>query len=181
MQTDDYAVVREWAQGVMDKPWQEANSRMRVVAKTILDIVPLQTVADIGFDFDEHHLAGATSSDGDEVVMLWQDVDETEQIICDDSAWAPDCLAPNGKRYELREVTVSSNENVGLDQPEHPTVLETQQDFEDAPVGTIAAPNQCSPYMKYGLIRWKDMSDDTFSDEDMSGAALKVLRWGWGA
>lgn len=180
MQTKDYSEVREWAQGVMDNPWQEANSRMRVVAKTLLDLLPKMTMADIGWDDDTHHLTGATSPGGD-VVMMWHDVDDSEQIICVDSAWYPVQLTPNGKQYKLVEATVSSNENVGLDQPEHPTVLETQQDFEDAPVGTIAAPNQCSPYMKYGLIRWKDMSDDTFSDEDMSGAALKVLRWGWGA
>lgn len=170
MQTEDYKEVREWARQVMDNPGY-TSPFMQTVAKTMLELLPSQTIADTGFDFDEHHLAGATTRDGDEVVMLWQDVDETEQIICDDSAWAPDCLAPNGKQYELREIS----------EPDHPETLTTAEDYADAPVGTIAAPNQCSPYMKYGLIRWKDMSDDTFSDEDMSGAALKVLRWGWGA
>lgn len=173
----DYSVhrARVWAERALSSAsWVE-----REAAKALLDLLPEPTLDEIGWDWDTHHMAGATTRDGDEVVMLWQDVDETEQIICDDSAWAPDCLTPNGKRYELREVAVSSNENVRPNQPEHPRVLETQQDFEDAPEGTIVTKRGCGPGVLLENGMWVTTSAEYPSEGMTITAPYTVLRWGW--
>ena len=173
MQTDDYAVVREWALDVLNDPGQ-TNPRMRTVAKTILDLLPKTTIADIGFDFDKHHLAGATSSDGDEVVMLWLDDIESGLIICETDAWEPKALTPNGKRYELREVGE-------VDEPGHPETLTTAEDYADAPVGTIVANNGHLPCAKRNMGDWVDTLSTKHTHNGLAGASRRVLRWGWGA
>lgn len=85
-----------------------------------------------------------------------------------------------GEDGEPCEPTVSSNENVGADQPEHPETLTTVEDYENAPEGTIVALNGCFPYVKRGRDDWSDVFGDTCSDKGLAGPARKVLRWGWG-
>lgn len=170
MQTEDYKEIREWAQYSVDNP-RLTSPFMVTVAKTMLDLLPEPAIAETGFDFDEHHLAGATTRDGDGVVMLWQDVDETEQIVCHDSAWAPDCLTPNGKKYKLVEATEQG----------HPEVLTTVEDYENAPLHTIVALKGYVPYVKRGVSVWANTYNSTFGNEEIANTSRQVLRWGRGA
>ena len=86
----------------------------------------------------------------------------------------PVTLTPNGKKYELREVGAP-------EQPEHPATLVTEQDYANAPVGTIVA----AP----GFHAWTKSYGDSFpwsqggtwcSNSDMADTERQVLRWGWG-
>ena len=178
MQNKDYSEAREWALRVVSS--RVADSTSFRVAKVLLDLLPSQTMADLAWDDDVHHLAGATTPDGQDAVMMWFDGDESELIMCVDAAWSPGQLALNGKRYELREATVSSNENVGLDQPEHPTVLEAQQDFEDAPEGTIVTKRGCGSWILLENGMWVTTSAEYPSGGMAATAPYTVLRWGWG-
>lgn len=85
-----------------------------------------------------------------------------------------------GKGKETSEPTVSSNENVGPDQQEHPETLVTEQDYANAPEGTIVARGDYSPYVKRGPNAWTTEYSSLAYDEDMAHAPRKVLRWGWG-
>ncbi|MCQ4616001.1 hypothetical protein KBX29_03955 [Corynebacterium sp. CCUG 18816] len=175
--TEDYRKAREWAEEILAFP-ETAYPSQSMVAKVLLDLLPKQTMADVEWDDDTHHLTGATSPGGD-VVMMWRDVDDTEQIICVDSAWYPVQLTPNGKQYKLVEVTVSSRENVAPDQPDHPTALKIKQDFREAPKGTIVGREPHSTWQKNEIGLWSN-EDGLFSSRDMSlTGPWEVLRWGW--
>ena len=88
-------------------------------------------------------------------------------------------LTPNGKRYKIVEATVSQDEKVADDQPEHPKVLRTKDDFADAPDGTIVAKpgyiavsKKCGEWVGMHLIR----TDSTMAET----GPYEVLRWGRG-
>ena len=163
----DYSVeaARAWAQG--------ATSSVvlveREAAKALLDLLPPKTIAGIGWDHDTHHLAGATTRNGDEVVMMWLDDIESGLIICETDAWEPKALTPNGKRYELREIS----------EPDHPKTLTTEQDYKDAPLGTIVADNGAVPSVKWKPRTWSTSLNSPCPDGKMAGFSRKVLRWGW--
>lgn len=179
MQNKDYSEAREWARQVMDNPGY-TSPFMQTVAKTLLDLLPKMTMAELEWEHDLHHLAGATTPDGKEVVMMWLDDVESGLVMCDNAGWEPSRLTPNGKQYKLVEATVSSNENVGPDQPEHPTVLETEQDFEDAPEGTIVTKRGCGPWVLLENGMWVTTSAEYPSGRMTITAPYTVLRWGWG-
>lgn len=169
MQTEDYSEVREWAQDIVAHPGL-SSPFLKTVAETVLELLPKQTIAETGFDFDEHHLAGAITRDGGDVVMLWQDVDETEQIICVDSAWTPGWLTPNGKKYKLVETT----------KPPHPTVLKTEHDLRGAPAGTILEASDRALWTRFGNGMWVSGADVDKSSFTLSASGpYHVLRWGW--
>lgn len=143
----------------------EKDIRERILVNT----TPL-TMAGVNWDDDKHRLAGATTQEGTDVVMMWYDA-PVEHIVTDEGTTPPDWLTPNGKRYELREV-----ENA----PEHPDVLTTMQDYMNAPEGTIVAQNNYVPHVKSGPDEWVNAVYDRCSNAGMAGAPRKVLRWRWG-
>lgn len=156
-------------------------ARERILATTD----PL-TMADVVWDDEKHHLAGATLPGGGEVVMVWPDVHNPDLIITKEGEWARKELTPNGKRYELREVTdeptqatVSLDENAGADQPEHPTTLETLEDYANAPAGTVVAEPLYFAWQKDHFGDWRTVKTRLTSRE-MAGRKRQVLRWGWG-
>ena len=166
---EDYRKAREWAEEILAFP-ETAYPSQSMVAKVLLDLLPKQTMADVEWDDDTHHLTGATSPGGD-VVMMWHDVDDSEQIICVDSAWYPVQLTPNGKQYKLVEATAS----------DHPEVLTTVEDYEDAPLHTIVALKGYIPYVKRGVSVWANTYNSTFGNEEIANTSRQVLRWGRGA
>ena len=125
--TETARLAREWAD---TRNPDTLTDLARAAREHILATTTEPTMADIGWDDEEHRLAGATTPEGTEVVMMWHDADETNQIICLNSAWEPDRLTPNGKKYELREVGAP-------EQPAHPETLATEPDYRNAPHGTI--------------------------------------------
>ncbi|OIR41178.1 hypothetical protein BJP08_08100 [Corynebacterium sp. NML140438] len=159
----DYSIrgAREWAQGAKSS----ASPVEREAAKALLDLLPEPTMAELEWDDDAHHLAGATTPDGHEVVMMWHDVGE--EIICNDWSWVPDSLTPNGKKYRL------------VEDPDHPTILKTEQDFKDAPLGTIVARAGSSPWVRNNEAVWLCAVDTDRSSNDMAYyGPWTVLRWG---
>ena len=85
-----------------------------------------------------------------------------------------------GKHEDTSEPTVSLDENVGPDQPEHPETLVTVGDYENAPEGTIVARDDHAPLLKRGPNAWTTEYSSLAYDEDMARNPRQVLRWGWG-
>lgn len=125
-ENDTQRLAREWAENI--DPLL-LNERARAAIEHVLATTTPMTMADTVWDDEEHHLAGATTPSGIEVVMLWLNTG-INRIVTDDALYARDMLTPNGKRYELREVGAP-------EQPAHPETLETLEDYENAPYGTI--------------------------------------------
>jgi len=167
MNKETERMARQWAE--WNKSCEVSSPEIQAAANFILANTPAPTMAEVEWDDDEHHLAGATTGDGLDVVMICNDYD-TDCIITGDGFTPRDELTPNGKRYELREIT---------NEPEHPETLTTLEDYEDAPAGTIVASNICLPYMKYELDSWTDNFGTTVSNEELVGGPTTVLRWGW--
>lgn len=167
---DTERLAREWAEMIKAAPEDYGLASVHAAAEYILATTTPPTMADVEWDTKEHHLAGATLSGGSEVVMMWYD--EDTNLIVTEKGFAPcEDLTPNGKRYELREIT----------EPEHPETLTTMEDYENAPAGTIVAENGESPYVKRWPDDWADRFGEKRSNEGMSSTSRKVLRWGWGA
>ena len=168
--TETARLAREWAD---TRNPDTLTDLARAAREHILATTTEPTMADIGWDDEEHRLAGATTPEGTEVVMMWHDADETNQIICLNSAWEPDRLTPNGKKYELREVTPS------MDEPTHPATLTTLEDYINAPAGTVIA--------EPGGLAWTKRSSGGWTADsiwlpnpDVADKERQVLRWRWG-
>ena len=76
--------------------------------------------------------------------------------------------------------TVSANENVGPDQPEHPETLTTVEDYKNAPEGTVV--DICGTVAVCERHGWGVVKEALkFSDGELfhQGEGV-VLRWGWG-
>ncbi|WP_273407860.1 hypothetical protein [Corynebacterium ureicelerivorans] len=121
-------LARQLAEHV--KALEVSSPEMTATAERILATTTPLTMADVEWDDEKHHLAGATTPKGDEVVMLWHDDIDTDHIITDHAEWQRDRLTPNGKHYELREVGAPA-------EPAHPETLATEPDYRNAPHGTI--------------------------------------------
>lgn len=183
--TDREKLAREWATSTLPR----GDAKTLAAIEHILATTTPPTMADVEWDPEKHQLAGAVFQNAGttaEVVMFQKDgsgaiiavdVEDGRPFIGDASKYTP-----NGKRYELREVTVSSNENVGADQPDHPEVLLAVEDYQNAPVGTVVALETAR-----GVDMKRDADDWRYTgiwgsdgDSDMAGALRRVLRWGWG-
>lgn len=131
---------------------------------------PVQTMAELGWD-GQYFLAEAEilGGYGDEVVMLYgrNPGDTVTAIVTNVGVFDPCQLAPTGRRCKLV-----------LDDG-HPEYLETEQDYEDAPEGTVSELRPGGlPLIKHGSI-WKSCTW-AGSGEKMSGERRRVLRWGRG-
>lgn len=178
--TDREKLAREWAEEYQND-WPrftpgthaaELVEKAKAAADYILATTTPQTMADVVWDDEEHHLAGATTPSGHEVVMMWYD-DRDDHIVTNQSANKRYWLTPNGKRYELREVT----------EPDHPEVLETEEDYENAPAGTIVVCGDDYPYTKSRVGKWLlSVESKPANDKEMAARLpfRRVLRWGWG-
>lgn len=64
--------------------------------------------------------------------------------------------------------------------PDHPEYLETEQDYANAPEGTIVAGNDAVPKVLLDGM-WRHIYLGSADHEGMAGARRRVLRWGWEA
>lgn len=176
--SDQERLARQWAAkhvngGTM---YAKMNDELHAAAEFILANTKPETMADTEWS-DEYQLQGATDNHGVEVVMLdMQSEDEYSDpelfvtgvedggVVRDH----PEYYTPNGKRYELREVT----------EPEHPVVLETLNDYHNAPDGTIIATAHGVPWVKEVGEWW--VGDRPVTSESIAYQPRFVLRWGWG-
>lgn len=131
MSNETARLARQWAERSKNSKYFDkyADDAAAAVELVLATTGPL-TMADTLWDDEKHHLAGATTHDGEEVVMVWPTAHTTDYITAVEGEWARKELTPNGKRYELREVGAP-------EEPAHPETLVTEQDYENAPYGTI--------------------------------------------
>ena len=158
----DAGIARRWAQIARE----DKRLATQEAAKALLALLPEPTLDEIGWDWDTHHMAGAITPQEEEIVMLWYD-DDANLVMCHESVWRPDELTPTGKKYRL------------VEDPDHPTILKTEQDFKDAPLGTIVARAGFSPWMRNNEAIWLCAADTDRSSNDMAYyGPWTVLRWG---
>lgn len=158
----DTGIARRWAQIARE----DKRLATQEAAKALLALLPEPTLDEIGWDWDTHHMAGAITPQEEEIVMLWYD-DDANLVMCHESVWRPDELTPTGKKYRL------------VEDPDHPTILKTEQDFKDAPLGTIVARAGFSPWMRNNEAIWLCAADTDRSSNDMAYyGPWTVLRWG---
>lgn len=106
MSNDTARLAREWATSTLPK----GDAKTLAAIEHIMATTKEPTMADVEWDDEKHHLAGATTPKGHDAVMMWCDEEDTGHIVTDLGEWRPDQLTPNGKKYELREV---------VDRPDH--------------------------------------------------------------
>lgn len=182
--TEQERLAREWATTTTP----QGDMRVRAAIAHIMSTTTPPTMAEIGWEDGEHYFAGAVDEDGDEVVMLGLEGDNIRVVDAEitDCGYThfleyPKNLTPNGKRYELRDITVSQDEKVGADQAEHPKVLRTVEDYENAPDGTIVAIQGLNTvWIKHG-DQWTNGADSSVPSASIARERREVLRWGrWG-
>ena len=164
--------ARAFAEQVLKS--EESAPGARAAAEIVLEYTEPLTMADTEWYDNKHRLAGATTLTGRDVVMLWHDDESEHQIICDNDAYRADCLTPNEKRYELREIVVTK-------ETAHPAILETLGDYESAPEGTIVATSGTAMIWRKTGGRWKHGDYRIADNTEMEGVPRDVLRWVWGA
>lgn len=189
-------LARQWAERIKSVPREYHDEMHHAVAEFILAHTTPETMEGVEWDDEKHYLAGADyrfleDSRAENVVMLAREAGSRiievlrphigEVMVCQ-----PEYLTPNGKRYKLVDATISQDENVADDQRDHPEILETVEDFEDAPVGTILlAPGERPRSVhKIGVNSWRFVNSN-FPVSDMACAvsarthgAPSVLWWG---
>lgn len=130
MSNDRERLAREWAVAITSVP-NIHSAITQAAAEHILATTTEPTMADVEWDDEKYRGAGATDTNGKTWVMSQNDGDYISCIgLGMNTCGAPaEELTPNGKRYKLVEVT----------EPEHPAMLTTVEDYENAPEGTIVA------------------------------------------
>ena len=171
-------LARQLAEHVMAVDY--TSPEIVATAERILATTTPLTMADITWDDEKHHLAGATmkraySGSSVEVVMQFAQndvfIDYTTLGGKHGMAERKD-LTPNGKRYELREIGEP-------EQPEHPAALVTEQDYANAPAGTVVAMDEGYSWTKCSDGDWW-RGGIWHSDYRMADTERQVLREGWG-
>lgn len=173
--SDQVKLAREWAERV---PFDYVSDGLRAAVEIVLANTDPQTMENIEWDAKEHALQGATDNSGDEFVMLdmqcedefsgpelfvWNGYDVTRDDPC--------YYTPNGKRYEIREITG----------PEHPEFLASIEEYRDAPDGSVAAADGYVPFIKSGNMWSVPSAVSRYTHVEMAdNNRRRVLRWGIG-
>ena len=64
--------------------------------------------------------------------------------------------------------------------PDHPVFLETEDDYRNAPEGTVIAQDGGKPYVLVDEL-WRNTGTWTLAHNEMAGLRRRVLRWRWEA
>lgn len=179
MSNNTARLAREWAQEKLaveyDYPERVRGKELAAV-EHIMATTTEPTMDEVEWNEDTHALTGAVVDVGSgpvDVVMLAGSVDGIDYATLDGKfGYEPRYyFTPNGKRYELREVT---------DKPENPETLRTVEDYENAPEGTIVSGRLAYPIAKGASGDWANGDGTDFQAIYLAGASRQVLRWGWG-
>lgn len=172
MSNDRERLAREWAVAITSVP-NIHSAITQAAAEHILDTTTEPTMADVEWDDEKYRGAGATDTNGKTWVMSENDGGYINCTGLDMSTCGAPAeeLTPNGKRYELVEVTGD----------EHPETLTTVEDYDQAPEGTIVA---ATGYLSTPLVKrygkWRRAFIEFTAEELAPGDPVHVLRWGWG-
>ena len=175
--TEQEKLAREWAEKIKKKARRSPSwfdDECLAAADLVLANTKPPTMADVQWDAREHLGTIGVGEDGVEWVMLGRRPDGSIVGITADfqklRELRPKWLTPNGKRCELREV--------GGDQPEHTKWLRNEEDFKNAPSGTIVTRVSQLPMTKF-CDEWRGLFGNE-TPTSMAGLGLwEVLRWGW--
>lgn len=186
MSNERERLARQWAESKLAMPTGHLDADVIAAAEHILATTTEPTMADVEWDGDKHFLAGATldtEESAEEMVMCGFTRDGEIYVVEPNPGrgkrgyWPmPGDLTPNGKKYELVEVTGD----------EHPETLTTLEDYEDAPAGTIVAAASRHGSMPFPMMKGSDeiwvmmKSVKGRFNYHMAGDKRQVLRWGWG-
>ena len=184
MSNERERLARQWAEFAKSIP--SGSPAALAAAEHILATTTPPAMDEVEWDQEKHALTGAVVDVGGgpvDVVMLAGSVDGIDYATLDGKfGYAPRFyFTPNGKRYRLAEVgaTVSPDENVGDDQGEHPRTLTTEEDYENAPNGTVVT-ERFRIWCKNNGAWYATESVSVCLDWEMSHSARRMLRWGWG-
>lgn len=173
MMNNDEQLAYKLAMAIKDAPNGIFTSNVIDTANKVL-ATKTPTMGDVKWDDDEHYLAevelensglrfAMVERDGDYIVCV---TDTNVRSILASSLWL------TGNRYKLMKTT---------NETEHPEVLITEEDYKNAPLGTIVANKGFSPHMKCAPNVWEDTFSRRCYDKGMEGGSRKVLRYGkWG-
>lgn len=168
-------LARQWAKKIKSVPVVNYGLQANAAAEYILATMTpeLETMADVEWDDAEHYLAGCMSPYGSVVMLRPQGANMIVHDLNSDltEVFDRDDLTPNGKRYELREVA----------EAKRPEPLITEQDYGNAPEGTIVDID--------GTVAVRDFTGwyrtgvkCPYTSRGMHGMGEgDVIRWGWGA
>lgn len=149
-------------------------------AKILNETLNLRTLASAPFE----PLIGAVSASGSEYIVLAESAPGVATCfrLSNERIYTISTmdLYSNGKEYKPVEdgATVSSNENVGDDQPEHPKILTSLSEYSDAPSGTIVFASDSLPFVKMRSGDWA-AGVSQYPVKSVAGNSRKVARWGW--
>lgn len=177
---ENTARLRRWAESVLAMPAGHHDEDVIAAAEHILATTTPPAMDEVEWDNEKHRGLGAVDEAGQGWVMLQDDGGYINCIGLDLNPVGAERgdLTPNGKRYELVEVTDKPDQ---ADEPEYPETLTTVEDYENAPEGTIVASNGQweVPHMKQNGLWWR--SGIASDNEFMARNCHPVLRWGWDA
>jgi hypothetical protein len=146
----------------------------KTARERVLSTTKPPTMADVDWDHEKHYLAEAIAFGGRKVVMVRPGLNGA-CIVTDKGTWLRGLLTPNGKRYKLAEVTDES------DEPTHPATLTTEQDYANAPMGTVVAePGRFAWTKSYGESYCWSQGGAWLTNREMAGTERQMLREGWG-
>lgn len=185
MSNERECLARQWAENFKaDILYDATMDELAAASEHILATTNPPTMDKVAWDVEKHVLAGARlHTDNDEqvdVVMLAKDVSIIDYATLDGKPGYEHCsyFTPNGKRYELLEVT---------DKPECPETLSTLEDYENAPIWTIVTtPVLGLVYLKVLDGKWVATACTVKLDSidlvegNPGDSTMSVLRWGLG-
>lgn len=162
-------LARQWAEKI--KTLHVSSPEMEAAAEYILATTEPEKPQLTRWD--------GVEMDGREWVV--QAVSETgalQLIAADGSAYAHDFaenVIPNGKRYELREIGAGEP-----DAPTHPATLTTEQDYNNAPHGTIVDIDGTVAVRDF--TGWYHIGEKyPYTSRGMCSLGEgDVIHWGWG-
>lgn len=110
-------------------------------AQVVIENTAPLTMADVEWDDEKHLLGGATTSGGDELVMLSLSR-SGKSVTTNRGVWVRRLLTPNGKKYDLHE---SSDGSLRAPEPSTKTMDEYSPEEQADMVGMWAAYNRHVP------------------------------------
>lgn len=177
MSNERECLARQWAENFKaDILYDATMDELAAASEHILATTNPPTMDKVAWDVEKHVLAGARlHTDNDEqvdVVMLAKDVSIIDYTTLDGKHSYEHCshFTPNGKRYKLVEVTVD----------EHPETLTTEEDYDNAPEGTVASMKGTNSVWVKGREKWWHGDYSHTDSYHMDDVPREVLRWGWG-
>ena len=181
--TPEDKLAREWSDDYLayvgkSNELKEESPRAYAAALFIRENTDPLTMEGVEWSDRAHLLAGA-DWESTPVVMIEQCDSDTITVLSliDQEIWTADSasLVPNGKRYTVTELAELGK----LDdtaQPTHPEFLQTRQDYENAPDGTIVASDSGAPWLKNDGVWHAGYFQHPSTKMEYMGKK-RVLRW----